>query len=69
MYSIKFYANVVRALDEIGAPYMLVGAFAGIPFGVLVQPMILISWLIYGTRILKRFLQDFLYPDIMLIQR
>lgn len=34
MYSIKFYADVVRALDEIGAPYMLVGAFAGIPFGI-----------------------------------
>ncbi len=34
MYSIKFYASVVRALDEIGAPYMLVGAFAGIPFGI-----------------------------------
>ncbi|WKZ49837.1 MAG: hypothetical protein QY329_10275 [Anaerolineales bacterium] len=34
MYSIKFYARVVRALDEIGAPYMIVGAFAGIPFGI-----------------------------------
>lgn len=34
MYSIKFYAQVVRALDEIGAPYMIVGAFAGIPFGI-----------------------------------
>jgi len=34
MYSIKFYASVVRALDEIGAPYMIVGAFAGIPFGI-----------------------------------
>ena len=34
MYSIKFYANVVRALDAMDAPYMLVGAFAGIPFGI-----------------------------------
>lgn len=34
MYSIKFYSKVVRALDEIGAPYMIVGAFAGIPFGI-----------------------------------
>ncbi len=34
MYSIKFYAQIVRALDEIGASYMIVGAFAGIPFGI-----------------------------------
>jgi hypothetical protein len=34
MYSIKFYSQVVRALDTIGAPYMIVGAFAGIPFGI-----------------------------------
>jgi hypothetical protein len=34
MYSIKFYAKVVRTLDEISAPYMIVGAFAGIPFGI-----------------------------------
>ena len=34
MYSIKFYSQVVRGLDEIGAPYMIVGAFAGIPFGI-----------------------------------
>ena len=34
MYSLKFYASIVRALDEIGAPYMIVGAFAGIPFGI-----------------------------------
>jgi hypothetical protein len=34
MYSIKFYADIVRALDEIGTPYMLVVAFAGIPFGI-----------------------------------
>jgi hypothetical protein len=24
----------VRALDEIGAPYMIVGAFAGLSFGI-----------------------------------
>jgi hypothetical protein len=34
MYSIEFYANVVRALDEINAPYMIVGAFAGLAFGI-----------------------------------
>jgi len=34
MYSIKFYSQIVRALDEIDAPYMIVGAFAGIPFGI-----------------------------------
>lgn len=34
MYSIKFYAQIVRALDEIDAPYMIVGAFAGLPFGI-----------------------------------
>ncbi len=34
MYTIQFYANVVRALDEINAPYMIVGAFAGLAFGI-----------------------------------
>lgn len=34
MYSIKFYASIVRALDEIDAPYMIVGAFAGLSFGI-----------------------------------
>jgi hypothetical protein len=34
MYTIKFYAEIVRALDEIGAPYMIVGAFAGLSFGI-----------------------------------
>ncbi len=34
MYSIRFYAEVVRALDNIGAPYMIVGAFAGLAFGI-----------------------------------
>jgi hypothetical protein len=29
MSALKFYARVVRVLDEIEAPYMLVGAFAG----------------------------------------
>ena len=29
-----FYIRVVRALDEIGAPYMIVGAFGGYPFGI-----------------------------------
>ncbi len=30
----SFYIRVVQALDEINAPYMLVGAFAGLPFGI-----------------------------------
>jgi hypothetical protein len=34
MYTLKFYAEIVRALDEIGAPYMIVGAFAGLSFGI-----------------------------------
>ena len=34
MSSISFYVQVVRALEEIGAPYMIVGAFAGLAFGV-----------------------------------
>jgi hypothetical protein len=34
MYSIHFYAEVVRALDDIDAPYMIVGAFAGLAFGI-----------------------------------
>ena len=34
MSALRFYARVVRALDEIGAPYMLVGAFAGLVFGI-----------------------------------
>jgi hypothetical protein len=34
MSALSFYARVVRALDEIGAPYMLVGAFAGSAFGI-----------------------------------
>jgi len=29
-----FYFDIVRALEEIGAPYMLVGAFAGSAFGI-----------------------------------
>jgi hypothetical protein len=34
MSSLHFYTKVVRALDEIGAPYMIVGAFAGLAFGI-----------------------------------
>jgi hypothetical protein len=34
MTSVTFYVQVVRALDEIGAPYMIVGAFGGYPFGI-----------------------------------
>lgn len=34
MSILGFYFDVVRALEEIGAAYMLVGAFAGSSFGV-----------------------------------
>ena len=34
MSAIDFYIRVVKALDEIGAPYVIVGAFAGLVFGV-----------------------------------
>jgi hypothetical protein len=30
----NFYVRVVQALDEIGAPYMIVGAFGGSAFGI-----------------------------------
>lgn len=31
--ALTFYAQVVRALDEIGAPYMIVGGFAAAAYG------------------------------------
>lgn len=34
MSQIEFYIRVVRALDDIDAPYMIVGAFAGLSFGI-----------------------------------
>lgn len=34
MTSISFYVQIVKALDEIKAPYMIVGAFGGYPFGI-----------------------------------
>jgi hypothetical protein len=34
MTAISFYVQVVKALDELGAPYMIVGAFGGYPFGI-----------------------------------
>jgi hypothetical protein len=34
MDMLEFYIRVVRALDEIGAPYMIVGAFGGTIFGI-----------------------------------
>ena len=34
MNILGFYFDIVRALEEIGAPYMLVGAFAGSAFGI-----------------------------------
>ena len=34
MSILGFYFDIVRALEEIGAPYMLMGAFAGSAFGI-----------------------------------
>jgi hypothetical protein len=34
MSAIDFYIQVVKALDDIDAPYMIVGAFAGLAFGI-----------------------------------
>ena len=34
MTAVSFYVQVVKALDEIGVPYMIVGAFGGYPFGI-----------------------------------
>jgi hypothetical protein len=34
MTAVSFYMQVVKALDEIGAAYMIVGAFGGYPFGI-----------------------------------
>jgi len=34
MDMLDFYIRVVKALDEIGAPYMIVGAFGGAIFGI-----------------------------------
>jgi hypothetical protein len=34
MNMLDFYIRVVKSLDEIGAPYMIVGAFGGTIFGI-----------------------------------
>jgi hypothetical protein len=34
MSSIDFYIQVLKALEEIGASYMIVGSFGGYPFGI-----------------------------------
>ena len=34
MNALSFYLKLVQALEEIQAPYMIVGAFAGLAFGV-----------------------------------
>lgn len=34
MTAVSFYVQIVKALDEVGAPYMIVGAFGGYPFGI-----------------------------------
>ena len=31
---LDFYIRITKALDEIGAPYMIVGAFGGTIFGI-----------------------------------
>lgn len=34
MSALDFYVRVAKALDEMDAPYMIVGAFAGLSFGI-----------------------------------
>jgi len=34
MTAVSFYVQIVKALDEMDAPYMIVGAFGGYPFGI-----------------------------------
>jgi len=34
MTAVSFYVQIVKALEEIHAPYMIVGAFGGYPFGI-----------------------------------
>jgi len=34
MSAVSFYVEIVKALDELGAPYMIVGAFGGFAFGI-----------------------------------
>jgi hypothetical protein len=34
MIGVSFYVEIVKALDELGAPYMIVGAFGGFAFGI-----------------------------------
>jgi hypothetical protein len=34
MTAVSFYVQIIKALDEIEAPYMIVGAFGGYPFGI-----------------------------------
>ena len=34
MSALSFYFRVIEALEEIDAPYMIVGVFAGLAFGV-----------------------------------
>ena len=34
MSALDFYAKILKTLDEIDAPYMIIGAFAGLAFGV-----------------------------------
>ena len=43
MNALSFYLRVVRALEEINAPYMIVGAFAGLAFGVQRATLLLVS--------------------------
>lgn len=37
MTAVSFYVQIVKALEEINAPYMIVGAFGGYPFGITLE--------------------------------
>ena len=50
MSTLTFYIAVVQALEEIKAPYMIVGAFAGLAFGV--------SWATFDIDILVDLLPE-----------
>lgn len=64
MTAVTFYVQVVRALDEIGAPYMIVGAFGGYPFGISRTTYDMTSSLTCVKKILKPCHADFLYRAI-----
>jgi hypothetical protein len=69
MTPISFYVQIVKALDEIGALYMIVGAFGGSVFGIALPQMILTYWWICRKRIASPFRTNFLFHAIMLTQK